>query len=195
MDERPNQIMSDLKNLGKAGPRQRLIVYAAVIALVPALAVWALSGRELVPVPEDASQSEETQEAATSSEDGAVSETDQKPAVKPAAGAAAPAPNAVWRSVVSPDGKFQMDLPAGTKITQDASGYTYVVPEKPAGALPHMAIKIATGVDRQAYKPDPAKSLMLDLGESERNTYWLYTWKFKTWDPFARVAASLKVLK
>ena len=192
MDQSSNPIVSDLKNLEKAVPRRRLIAYVAVIALLPALAIWAFSGREQAQAPEDASQAQETQDASAPATEGSGDAAAQQPAVRPAAGGGSTAPEAAWRPVVSADGKYQMDLPSGTKLTQDASGFTYVVPEKPAGALPLMAIKIATGVDKQGYKPSPTNSVMLDIG---LNTYWLYTWQFKTWDPFARVVASFKVLK
>lgn len=192
MEERPNRIVSDLKNLEKAVPRQRLIAYALAIALVPATAVWALfSDRAPAQAPE-APINQPQAEIAPAEETSGAAEAGQQPTAKPSTGAAAPAPTVAWRSVVSADGKYQMDLPNGTKLTQDGTGFTYVVPEKPAGALPLMAIKIATGVDKQGYKPNPANSVMLDIG---LNTHWLYTWQFKTWDPFARVVASFKVLK
>lgn len=194
MEERPNQIASDLKNLEKAVPRQRLIAYAAVIALLPAIAVWAIySDRAPAQAPEaPVGQPQGDMQIVPAEENSGAAEPGQQPTAKPSTGAAAPAPSVAWRSVVSADGKYQMDLPVGTKLTQDGTGFTYVVPEKPAGALPLMAIKIATGVDKQGYKPNPANSVMLDIG---LNTHWLYTWQFKTWDPFARVVASFKVLK
>ena len=54
-----------------------------------------------------------------------------------------------------------------------------------------MAIKIATGVDKQGYRADPNASVMLDIG---LNTYWLYTWELTAWEPFARIVSSFKVL-
>lgn len=96
-----------------------------------------------------------------------------------------------WRSVTSPDGKYSMDLPPGVRLMQ-SEGYTYVMadPPSPEEELPYMAIKIATGVDKQGYRPDPTSSVMKDIG---RDTYWLYTWEFMEWEPFVRIVASFKV--
>lgn len=196
--EEKRTLASDLKKLEQAVPRSRLLAYAAVIALVSALVVWAtlmrLSER----------QEAETQGLRQEADGTAVEEAAQEAAQPSAAPAAPPqakpssggttSPWAVptsWRSVTSADGKYQMDLPAGAKLAQ-SDGMTYVIPESPAGALPLMAIKIATGVDKQGYKPDPANSVMIDIG---LDTYWLYTWQFKTWEPFSRVVDSFKVLK
>jgi hypothetical protein len=98
-----------------------------------------------------------------------------------------------WRSVTSPDGRYRMDLPPGVRLMQ-SEGYTYVMvdPPSPDEELPYMAIKIATGVDRQGYRPNPTSSVMKDVG---RNTYWLYTWEFMEWEPFVRIAASFEVLE
>lgn len=192
MEERTNQIASDLKNLEKAVPKERLIAYAVALALVPALIVWAmLSGDDAgqdAAVSEPAAQEGETG-ASVEGQEGASA-----PAVAPTqprtGGSGTTAAGGEWKTVVTPDGKYQLQLPPGTKLTQ-GDGHTYVVPESPAGALPLMAIKIATGVDKQGYKPNPGNSVMLDIG---LNTYWLYTWQFKTWDPFARVVSTFKVL-
>jgi len=190
--EENRTITTDLKNLEHAVPRKRLLAYVAALVLIPAFAVWALmSGRG--PAVEEGAEgtaTQEAQEGVAPSEAGEGSAA-PAPARQPSSGVAAPAPGVEWRSVTSADGKYRMDLPAGTTLTQDASGFTYVVPESPAGALPHMAIKIATGVDKQGYRPNPANSVMLDIG---RETYWLYTWQFKAWDPFVRIVASFKVL-
>lgn len=190
MEERSNPIASDLKNLEKAVPRQRLIVYAAALALIPAAIVWfALSDRAARP---DAEGTEPSTQEAQEETEGQTEATAPAAgtAPRPSGGTGAAAPQGEWKTVVSPDGKYQLQIPPGTKVTQ-GEGYTYVVPESPSGALPHMAIKIATGVDKQGYKPNPNTSVMMDIG---LNTYWLYTWQFKTWDPFARVISTFKVL-
>lgn len=188
MEEQRTSVASDLKNLEKAVPRKRLLAYVAVIALVPALAVWAmLSARERGQGDEASEATQGAQEEAGGQE--AAPTPAPTPAKTNAGGSVAPSTAGEWYHAVTPDGKYGMDLPSGTKLTQ-SEGVTYIVPEK-AGALPFMAIKIATGVDKQGYKPSPTNSVMMDIG---LNTYWLYTWQFKTWDPFARVVASFKVL-
>ena len=194
MEGKPT-LASDLKKLEQAIPRQRLLVYAAFVAVVPALVVWATLMKL------DRKQADETDRV---QEEAAETAGEAMPGTTAAPSPGAPTPSGSdagvstpfanpptdWRPATSPDGKYRMDIPPGTKIVQ-SEGYTYVVPESPAGALPHMAIKIATGVDKQEYKPNPANSVMMDIG---LNTYWLYTWQFKTWEPFSRIVASFKVL-
>ncbi len=189
MEERSNRIASDLKNLEKAVPKRRLIAYAAALALIPAALVWfALADREGRPDGADTEPSaQEAQEEAGGQAEAPAPSGASAP--RPSGGVPS-APQGEWKTVVTPDGKYQFQIPPGTKVTQ-GEGYTYVAPESPAGALPHMAIKIATGVDKQGYKPNPGNSVMLDIG---LNTYWLYTWQFKTWDPFARIVSTFKVL-
>lgn len=164
----------------------------AALVVIPALVIWARydgAVREQAEVIEE--QQAEIQELTESAAEPA-------PAPVPTTGGAAkprPGEQAAaneWRTVVSADGKLQMDLPAGTRLTQ-SEGFTYVMVDPPSDKqpLPIMAIKIATGVDKQGYRPDPNSSVMLDIG---LNTYWLYTWEFTAWEPFARVVASFKVL-
>lgn len=194
MDEK-RTLASDLKKLEQAVPRSRLLAYAAIIAVVPALVVWAtlmnLGERQAAETERLQDEAEEAAGEPSAAAPGAPSQGAPSPAGS-GAGVSTPfaSPPTDWRPATSPDGKYRMDLPPGTKIIQ-SEGYTYVVPESPAGALPHMAIKIATGVDKQGYKPNPANSVMMDIG---LDTYWLYTWQFKTWEPFSRVVSSFKVL-
>lgn len=184
--------MSDLKSLQAAVPRNRLLAYAVILALVPALIVWAAltkGGR----APEGAQPPVEDQANVAP---GAAPYGGQQGAPRPSGDdtdytTPFASPPTDWRPATSPDGKLQMDLPPGTKLVQ-SEGYTYVMPDPaPNGAAPYMAIKLATGADRQSYRPDPATSVILDYGN---DSYWLYTWQFKAWDPFRRIVSSFKPL-
>ena len=195
MDQKPT-FSSDLRKLEQAVPRKRLLAYAAILALVPAVVVWAMLMKS------DRKQEGETSRPGEEATGAVVEPATGAPTAQPqgtapstgsAAGVTTPfaAPTTEWRTAVSPDGMFQVSLPPGTKLTQ-SEGITYVMADPtPRGALPIMAIKQPSAPDKQGYKPGTSTSVMLKVGTQD---WWLYTWQFKEWTHFDRVVSSFKVL-
>jgi len=169
------------------------------IVLIPVLAVWSVYHGT---VRRQADEIERLRQASPEAQVMQEPETAPSAATAPAprGGSAAgsdastqfAAPSTEWRAAVSPDGTFQVNLPPGTKLIL-SEGTTYVMADPtPAGALPIMAIKKPSELDKQQFKPGTATSLMLKIGTQD---YWFYTWQFKAWEPFSRVVSSFQVLE
>ena len=165
-----------------------------VLALLPLLTVWAVYDDV---VRQQSAEIERLQRAAPKQEDVAPAPGGTEPTIapKPAAGGSVTtpfaAPTTEWRTAVSPDGTFQVSLPTGTKLLQSEDAVYVMADPTPRGALPIMAIKRPSAVDKQGYKPGTPTSVMLRIGTQD---WWLYTWQYKAWAPFDRVVSSFKVL-
>jgi hypothetical protein len=192
--------MKNMKDPLAAVPAKARPYVLLVLALIPLLAVWAVYDDV---VRRQSAEIERLRATAPQADQAQVPQEGQTPAgeptiaPRPPAGGGSPAtpfaaPTTDWRPVTSPDGKFQVHLPPGTKLVR-SEGYTYVMADPtPGGAQPIMAIKIASAVDKQGFKPGGSNGVMIDVGNDV--TYWLYTWQFKAWTPFERVVASFKTL-
>ena len=99
-----------------------------------------------------------------------------------------------WRTVTSADGAYQLDLPAGMKLSEGASvkeiAYVMADPTTDDDSLPYMAIRAMPTSEKSAYE-NLGGTIVISGGTA----YWLYLWENMEWEPFDLVAASFKALK
>jgi hypothetical protein len=87
--------------------------------------------------------------------------------------------------------RFQIDLPAGTKLTSEAGTFAYVMVDPPSESesLPLMAIRVVAASEGEF---DGTFGTTVKAGD--RN-FWLYLWEGLEWEHFERVSASFKPLE
>lgn len=116
--------------------------------------------------------------------------------VSDAAGGRVTEPTAIngWRTVVSADGSYQLNLPPGVKLAEGTPSETlkvdYVLsdPMPADGELPWMGIQIAPASEKARYENQGGK-LVITKGK----LYWLYLYENLNWEPFDVVVNTFEV--
>lgn len=93
-----------------------------------------------------------------------------------------------WRTFVSPDDAYQLELPPGTRLTHAADA-AYVVSTDDPSAMPIAIVQAVPAGDRGEY----GGGIERLVGEGDR-LYRLYPWQHEPWPPFDRVVASFRLL-
>ncbi|MFA5854531.1 MAG: hypothetical protein WC866_05650 [Patescibacteria group bacterium] len=110
-----------------------------------------------------------------------------EPSVPDASGGRVTEPTAIngWRTVISADGSYQLNLPPGTKLSESEGAgslkIAYVVadPATEDNTLPLMGIQVAPASEKARYENQGGKLVI--AGDK---LYWLYLYENLEWEPY-----------